>query len=59
MPTQKILYVDIDDMLCNYMSAFQIIKTQQPEVEFPQSVPGFFKKSKTNGRCYQFLFRSS
>ncbi len=46
MPTQKILYIDMDDVLCNYTSAFQIIKAQQPEVEFPQSVPGFFENLK-------------
>jgi len=48
MPTQKILPIDIDDVLCNYTNAFQVIKAQQPEIEFPQSVPGFFLKSKTN-----------
>ena len=46
MPTQKILYIDMDDVLCNYTSAFQIIKAQQPEVEFPQSIPGFFENLK-------------
>lgn len=46
MPTQKILYIDMDDVLCNYTSAFQVIKTQQPEVEFPQNVPGFFENLK-------------
>ena len=33
----------MDDVLCNYTSAFKIIKAQQPEIEFPQSVPGFFE----------------
>jgi len=42
MPTQKILYIDMDDVLCDYTNAFQMIKNQQPEVEFPQNVPGFF-----------------
>ena len=46
MPTKKILYIDMDDVLCNYTSAFQIIREQQPEVEFPQSVPGFFENLK-------------
>ncbi len=36
----------MDDVLCDYTSAFQIIKAQQPEVEFPQSVPGFFENLK-------------
>ena len=36
----------MDDVLCAYTSAFQIIKDQQPEVEFPQSVPGFFENLK-------------
>lgn len=46
MPTEKILYIDMDDVLCNYTSAFQIIKAKQPDVEFPQSVPGFFENLK-------------
>jgi len=43
MTTQKILYVDMDDVLCDYTSAFETIKTQRPDIEFPQSVPGFFE----------------
>ena len=43
MPTQKILYIDMDDVLCDYTSAYQMIKDEQSEIEFPQSVPGFFE----------------
>jgi len=46
MPTQKILYIDMDDVLCDYAIAYQSIKDQQPEVKFPQSVPGFFENLK-------------
>lgn len=43
MTKQKLLYVDMDDVLCDYSGAFQKIKDQQPEVDFPQSVTGFFE----------------
>ena len=43
MPIQKLLYIDMDDVLCDYSGAFELIKDQQPEIEFPQSVPGFFE----------------
>lgn len=56
MPTQKILYIEKDDVLCDYTSAFKIIKDQQPEVEFPQSVPGFFENLKPmNNAVKSFL----
>lgn len=43
MPIQKLLYIDMDDVLCDYSGAFELIKDQQQEIEFPQSVPGFFE----------------
>ena len=43
MPAQKLLYVDMDDVLCDYTSAYNTIKAQRPDIEFPQSLPGFFE----------------
>ena len=43
MQTQKLLYVDMDDVLCDYTNAYNTIKAQRPDIEFPQSVPGFFE----------------
>jgi len=43
MQTKKLLYIDMDDVLCDYTSAYQVIKDEQPEIEFPQSLPGFFE----------------
>jgi 5'(3')-deoxyribonucleotidase len=43
MPIQKLLYIDMDDVLCDYSGAFKLIKDQQPEIKFPQSIPGFFE----------------
>ena len=36
----------MDDVLCDYTSAYQVIKNDRPEVGFPQSVPGFFENLK-------------
>ena len=44
MPAQQILYIDMDDVLCNYSAAFQKIKTQQPDIQYPQSIPRFFEQ---------------
>ena len=39
----KILYVDMDDVLCNYSTALESALQLNPDIEFPQSVPGFFE----------------
>ena len=33
----------MDDVLCDYTKAYNNIKAQQLDLEFPQSVPGFFE----------------
>ncbi|WP_444932056.1 5' nucleotidase, NT5C type [Microbulbifer sp. SSSA002] len=38
-----IIYVDMDDVLCDYTTGIASEKEKSPEVEFPQSKPGFFK----------------
>jgi 5'(3')-deoxyribonucleotidase len=43
MPTTKrIVYVDMDDVLCNYSGAYLTEITLDPENKYPQSQYGFF-----------------
>ncbi|MDW3652871.1 MAG: hypothetical protein R8P61_37675 [Bacteroidia bacterium] len=38
----KIIYVDMDDVLCQFSARSQAIKSKYPEVPYPQSHYGFF-----------------
>ncbi len=38
----SIVYVDMDDVMCDFTSAYQLAKKSNPEIEFPQSVPRFY-----------------
>lgn len=38
----KIIYVDMDDVLCQFSARSLSIKSQYPEVAYPQSLYGFF-----------------
>lgn len=42
MSEKRIVYVDMDDVLCDYSAAHRRERNAQPEIEFPQSVAGFF-----------------
>jgi 5'(3')-deoxyribonucleotidase len=37
-----IIYVDLDDTLCDYQFAYDQVKKLYPELKFPQSQPGFY-----------------
>lgn len=37
-----IIYVDMDDVLCDYRGAFEQARTKVPEIVYPQSQYGFF-----------------
>jgi len=39
---KNIIYVDMDDTLCDYAGAHKSALALQPEIQFPQSRPGFF-----------------
>ena len=39
----KIVYVDMDDTLCNYASGYLDATRRDPQLEFPQSAAGFFE----------------
>lgn len=40
--TNRIVYVDMDDVLCDYSGAYQAALTLHPENKYPQSKYGFF-----------------
>jgi 5'-nucleotidase len=40
--SKKIIYIDMDDTLCDYASAHQLALKLYSEIQFPQSKPGFF-----------------
>ncbi len=40
----KIIYIDMDDVLCDYQSSYKHYKLNSPDIKFPQSIKGFFKE---------------
>lgn len=42
----KIVYVDMDDVLCYFLTAFQTAVEKEPKISFPQSQYGFFANLK-------------
>ncbi len=42
----KIIYIDMDDVLCQFSSAHAEVLTTYPEIVYPQSQYGFFRKLK-------------
>ena len=55
---KKIIYVDMDDVLCDYSTAHREALLKKPDINFPQSQFGFFRKLKPiNGaiEAIQFL----
>jgi len=41
-----IIYVDLDDTLCDFHGAYISAKAKNPEIEYPQSQPGFYLSLK-------------
>jgi len=41
-----IVYVDMDDVICDYTKFYQEAKKQRPEIIYPQSIYGFFSNLK-------------
>ncbi len=39
----KVVYVDMDDVLCDFLGAFNEARISYPEIQYPQSQPGFFE----------------
>ena len=43
---EKIVYVDMDDVLCNYTESYSAELERNPEIRYPQSQYGFFRNLK-------------
>ena len=41
--TRQIVYVDMDDVLCKYAEGHAAMASKEPTVQWPQSIPGFYK----------------
>ncbi len=39
----KIVYVDMDGVLCDFKGAFQTKRSENPDIKYPQSQYGFFR----------------
>ncbi len=39
---KKIVYIDMDDVLCDFIGNFNKAKQSNPEIEYPQSKKGFW-----------------
>ena len=39
----KRIYIDMDDVLCDFEAAFEADKKQFPDIQYPQSREGFFR----------------
>lgn len=39
---KPIMYVDMDGVICDYPAAFAAAVKENPSIQYPQSVPGFF-----------------
>ena len=40
----KRIYIDMDDVLCDFVGDFKLAKSRAPEVNYPQAELGFFHK---------------
>lgn len=38
----KIIYIDMDGVLCNYNDAHEQVRINSPQIKYPQSIEGFF-----------------
>jgi len=41
-----VIYIDMDDVLCDFLAAYNVDIKQNPGIKFPQSQYGFFEKLK-------------
>jgi 5'(3')-deoxyribonucleotidase len=44
MSEKEIVYVDMDDVLCDYTVAHRRVREEHPGIRFPQSLSGFFEQ---------------
>lgn len=43
MPEKQLVFVDMDDVLCDFSGEYRRMRELQPEVVYPQSIAGFFE----------------
>lgn len=43
---RKVLYIDMDDVMCDFTGSYRSYRHTHPHVAFPQSIPGFFVNLK-------------
>ena len=41
-----VIYIDMDDVICDYQSAYSFYKSEDPKLRFPQALLGFFEDLK-------------
>lgn len=42
----KTIYIDMDDVICDFKGAYEIYRREFPNIEYPQSIAGFFENLK-------------
>ncbi len=42
-PDQNVVYVDMDNTLCDYWAAYERIQADRPDLPYPQSLIGFYR----------------
>jgi len=52
----KVVYVDMDDTICDYSTLWNLYKEKYPDVQFPQSKFGFFSRLKPVDGALDALF---
>lgn len=45
------IYIDMDDVLCDFTSAYKNMRIKYPEIKYPQSQYGFFRNLKPMERA--------
>ena len=43
MKNKRLIYIDMDDTLCDFLGRYHEFRKAKPEIDFPQSIPGFFE----------------
>ena len=43
MHTKKTLFIDMDDVICDYRSSYLYYRDKNPNIKYPQSCRGFFE----------------
>lgn len=52
---KPILYIDMDDTICDYSTSYRTNKLLNPEIKYPQSEEGFFLHLKPIENAYEVI----